>query len=683
MRKILVFSGTTEGRSLVEILSQNGIECDVCVATEYGEQVMPELENVKLMVGRLTLEEMKLLLEGENYEVVIDATHPFAELVSGNIKEAAEECDLRYIRLKRSTSYNDKVSSKIRCFENNEQCRAALSKTKGAILLTTGSKELAHYCKDEELRKRLYVRVLPGEESVKLCYENGLVGKQIIAMQGPFSLEMNKAIIDQYGIDIMVTKESGKTGGADEKLKAAEECGIEAFMISNPDKAVGYSFEDTIHELEKIYGKFQEVKNEFDISLIGIGMGNRDTLTIGALNEIEAADYIFGAERIIAPYSAQIEKKPFYLARDVIPYLKKVKSENNISPIRIAILFSGDTGFFSGCRKMAEELKNAGYEKVKILPGISSISYLSGKTGIPWSEADIFSIHGRGEKKDWQGKLVERVNSNRNTFLLVSGDADIRSIGDVLMESDLKGCRLKIGYNLSYPDEQILDINVSECEKITEKGLYTCIISNDKAISKKLSSGICDEEFIRGKVPMTKEEVRHLSIEKLGLTENAIVYDIGSGTGSIAVEIAKMSESIKVYAIEQKEEAVELIHQNVEKFKAYNVEVIHGKAPLALEELTAPTHAFIGGSSGNMVDILELLYHKNPCMNIVVNAISLETISELTKILDERENAKYSFKISESSAIQLGVSRAKKLGNYHLMQAENPVMIFSFKFCRG
>ena len=172
---------------------------------------------------------------------------------------------------------------------------------------------------------------------------------------------------------------------------------------------------------------------------------------------------------------------------------------------------------------------------------------------------------------------------------------------------------------------------------------------------------------------MTKEEVREVSICKLKLYRGAVVYDIGSGTGSIAVEVAGLSDDIQVYAVEQKKEAVSLIWQNKEKFHLENITVIEAKAPEGLSELPKATHAFIGGSGGNLKEILRTLYDLNPDMRVVINAVSMETICEIKEILSL-------YKVKNEEIVQMQVSRAKKTGQYHLMQAENPVWICAFDF---
>lgn len=178
-----------------------------------------------------------------------------------------------------------------------------------------------------------------------------------------------------------------------------------------------------------------------------------------------------------------------------------------------------------------------------------------------------------------------------------------------------------------------------------------------------------DEWFIRGKVPMTKSEVRAVSISKLELTEDAVLYDIGAGTGSVGIEAALSVPRGQVYAIEQKKEAAELILQNKEKFQVNNLVLVEGSAPEALEDLPAPSHAFVGGSSGHMEEIVELLLQKNPKIRMVFNAIALETVGEILNVLKKRG--------LEHEVVSVQVSRAIQAGQYHMMQGQNPIYVIS------
>lgn len=701
MKKIVIFAGTTEGRRLSEILADAGIAHTVCVATEYGEIVMREQMDaeaartkgqplVSLHRGRMDRKQMEEFLCNEGYEIVVDATHPYARVVTENIRDAVKTQSPIYLRLEREISETPEAEDpavSIRYFESNADCAKALENTEGNILLTTGSKELATYCASGRLRERLYVRILPGRESLELCMEQGIKGRQILALQGPFSTEMNAAILKQYDIRHMVTKNSGRTGGYQEKLEAAKILGIPVYVIEparkTPD-ATGHMLRTDTYSFAGICGKLEQLCNcklsgqgSMEICLAGIGMGSKDGQTQEVQHAIETADILLGAERMIERYSAKIEKRPYYMTEQILPYLEQLQKNGLTAqkdPLRVTVLFSGDTGFYSGCRKLYAALQEAVAigalnAEVRTLPGISSVVSLAARVGESYEDAAILSMHGKK-----LNRLSATVESHEKVFLLTSGSEDIRKIGRLLAEAGLTDCEVTVGYQLSYPEESIRTLTPEQCEEITGEGLYTCLIRNPHWQPERLTHGRADICFLRdAKTPMTKEEVREVSICKLHLTQNAVVYDIGSGTGSVAIEIAGVPGGVQVYAIERKPEAVELLRKNREQFHMDNIQIIEAPAPEGLEELPVPTHAFIGGSGGRLLDILQTLYRKNPHMRIVINAISMETIAELKEVLD-------AFPVEEEEILQMQVSRVKKLGGYHLPQAENPVRICSFTF---
>ncbi|MBE7722237.1 precorrin-6Y C5,15-methyltransferase (decarboxylating) subunit CbiT, partial [Lacrimispora indolis] len=179
-----------------------------------------------------------------------------------------------------------------------------------------------------------------------------------------------------------------------------------------------------------------------------------------------------------------------------------------------------------------------------------------------------------------------------------------------------------------------------------------------------------DELFIRGDVPMTKSEVRAVSISKLELDQDSVLYDIGAGTGSVSIEASRYLTGGRVYAVEKKAEAIELIKANKEKFAADCLEIVEGAAPEALVSLEAPSHVFIGGTSGSMDKVLSLVLKKNPGARIVINAIALESLSEIISWLKEHS--------VPAEIVQVQVSRGRKAGDYHLMMGQNPVYVVSF-----
>ncbi len=673
MKEILVFAGTTEGRRLSEYLAASRIPHTLCVATEYGELVLKENPFLKVHQGRMNQEEIKAFIQRGNFAAVVDATHPYADVITENIQAAMQGMDIPCLRLKRELD-GEQVSESVRYFDTSEACARALEEVEGNILLTTGSKELSKYCSSETVKSRLYVRILPSVESISLCVEQGIPGKQMIAMQGPFTTEMNEAMIHQYDIACLVTKQSGRSGGYRQKIEAATKSGIPVFVIGHAQEENGYFFHEICRELEKLCGQAVQRNGTLQITLAGIGMGHKNNLTKEVQEAIREADILLGAERMLAPYHPRLEKKPFYLAKQIIPYLREIQGKKIcMEKCNVVILFSGDSGFYSGCQSLFHALQeevNTGQlnASVRILPGISSVAYLAACMGEPYQDAAIYSMHGKPLHN-----LSRKIRREKKTYLLMSGVKDVNRLGTLLMEDDLTGCEVVIGYQLSYPEQQILRLSPGECCERKEEGLYVCLVRNPNPVPGQLTHGIPDGAFIRDKVPMTKEEVREVSICKLHLHREAVVYDIGSGTGSIAVEVAALSDEIQVYAIEQKKEAVSLIAQNKEKFQLDNLTVVETRAPEGLSELPKATHALIGGSGGNLKEILQTLYHANPTMRVVIHAISMETICKMKEIVSV-------YPIKNEEMVQIQVSRTKKAGRYHLMQAENPIWICAFDF---
>lgn len=674
LKEILIFAGTTEGRQLSECLADAGIRHTVCVATEYGEIVQKEHPFVSVHCGRMDREEIHAFLKARDYAAVVDATHPYAKIVTDNIKAALSGMDIPYFRLRREFGKESGYEN-ITYFESNEACADALKQMPGNILLTTGSKELPVYAGVTELKDRLYVRVLPGLESIGICMEQGIAGKQILALQGPFTAEMNEAMIRQYQIGCLVTKQSGRTGGFQEKLEAAKNADIPVYVIGRAEEPEGSSFTEVCRRIEAICGVSVMAQPQFHIVLAGTGMGSRGSLTREVSEAIENADILLGAARLIEGYQPRLEKKPFYSADRIIPYLMELQETEICTDKRnVVILFSGDSGFYSGCQALCQALQNevaAGQLRASIcvLPGISSVAYFAACTKESYQDAAIYSIHGKELPN-----LAEKIRHEKKVFLLMSGARDVRKLGGLLCAHGLNDCEVVAGYQLSYPQQEIKTLTPEACKKVNEEGLYICLIKNPNAKPKALTHGWADEAFIRGKVPMTKEEVREVSICKLGLYKGAVVYDIGSGTGSIAMEMAGLSDDVTVFAIEKKPEAVSLIEENKARFGLENIKVIQADAPDGLLELPKATHAFIGGSGGNLEVILQTLYEINPRMRVVLNAITVETICKIQELLAQ-------YPVAHEEMVQLQISRTKVAGRYHLMQAENPVWVCAFTFC--
>ena len=652
MYKAIVFAGTTEGYALCEFLAENRVSVYACAATEYGGSLLQENEFLHVSAGRLKTEDMEELFRKENPEIVLDATHPYAAEVTKNIRTACESAGVLYQRILRPEGEKNSEAIYV---ESTEEAAAFLSGTEGNIFLTTGSKELAKFTGIPDYKERLFARVLSIPSVIRSCAEFGIEGKHLIGMQGPFSAEINEAMLRQFQCSYLVTKDTGLAGGFPEKMEACQRCGVTPVIIGRPLKEEGLSMQDARVFLSKMFGFTLSQK----ISLVGIGMGAEKTLTLEGKKALNEAELLIGAKRM-----TEAVQKPGQMV------LHEYRSEKIVEYIRehpkyrtVAIALSGDVGFYSGAKKLIDQLDG----NVEVICGISSVVYFMSKIGLSWDDAKIVSAHGRN------CNLISLIRHNPKVFSILGTEDGVAVLASRLIYYGMGDVTLYVGENLSYENEKIFHDKAANLTEYRGDALSVVTACNEKATPMSAVHGISDGEFLRGKAPMTKEEVRTVSLSKLRLSEDSVCYDVGAGTGSVSVEMALRAWMGQVYAIEKKEDALALLKENKKKFAVDNLAIIPGVAPEAMTELPAPTHAFIGGSSGNMQDIINLLLEKNPKVRIVINCITLETVTEAM-------NAIRDFGLEDVDIVQLAAARSKSIGRYHMMMGENPIYIIS---CSG
>ena len=684
MKKIVIFGGTSEGRLLAKYCDKNFIPAIVCVATEYGTELLEEYKNISVSEGRKDEEAMKKLFLDNNVEKVYDATHPYAKIVSENIIKVCNELKLEYVRILRDSKVLDKTLEKYyKEFENIEEVVDYLKDKNEKILIATGSKELYKY-KDLEV-KNLYPRVLANMIGIKACEDIGIPSSNIIAMQGPFDIDTNVALLKKYACKYLITKESGDIGGFSEKIEACKKVDAKALVIKRPTKEEGISLEEAISGLKDLKYDIEEVKNpnileakKVNISIVGLGMGSIDSLTIESAKKIENASFIIGAKRMleICLNMASKEVKTYisYKPTDILDYIYEKAGEED----KIVLVMSGDTGFYSGSIKLKkefEEYTKKGYfeenSKLEICAGISSFSYMCAKFGIDYTDMKILSVHGRDENLN---ELFDSIKFNKKTFALSSGDRQINDILAHLVENELGEVEVLVAENMSSKNERYFRNKASELVNEKFDKISSLIFINEKAKDKRVLFGIDDEEFLRDKVPMTKSDIRALAMAKLELSEAAICYDIGAGSGSCSIEMGRFASKGKVYAIEHKKIACDLIEKNIKKFSLKNIEVIFGEASEKIEDIEAPSHVFIGGSGGDLELIVDKIYKKNENATVVITAITLETIACINEIVKKYANLGYKYDMSFIS-----FANNKTVANYNMMIGGNPVLIARIK----
>ncbi len=410
--------------------------------------------------------------------------------------------------------------------------------------------------------------------------------------------------------------------------------------------------------------------------IVGLGPGAEGMCLRGVAEVLARADVLAGAGRLLdaAEGLAGAGRDGARPARvEEIAPARIRDSLDSLEFDEACVVCSGDTGYYSLATSMREALDSGSYEVVT-LPGITTVQVMAARLGRPWQGCVLRSTHGKS------CNIVGEVLAAPEVFFLTGGEIVPSTIARELCEAGLGFVEMAVGERLSYPDERVVVAPASELVGVEFDSLASVWASRPSLMSDELADfplltcGIPDDAFARGNVPMTKQEVRACCMAKLGLAKGDVVYDVGAGTGSVSVEMALASPMNKVFAIEANPEGCELIERNRRRFGAYNVRVVEGLAPDAMEGLPAPDAAFVGGSKGNLQQIVEKLLEANPACKVVATAIAMETIAEAQRVFAGlcESGRMRGFEVS-----MVNVSRSREVGSYHLLTALNPIAIFS------
>ncbi len=402
------------------------------------------------------------------------------------------------------------------------------------------------------------------------------------------------------------------------------------------------------------------------VSIVGMGPGNAALMTRAAQEALDAADLVVGARRLLASLICGDARQVAAVASaDVLTALEDGAWE------RAVVAMSGDVGMFSGARGLAEKIR-AGLPgtEVATIPGVSSMQCLAAALERPWQDWRFASAHGVA------CDLIGLARTCPNLFLVTGGENTVGALCDRLAQAGLGAARVSVGERLGYPEQRVVVATAAELAGADFDQLSVMLVEAAACAQKPEVSwpwatpGIPDEMFERGRVPMTKQEVRAVALSKLRVAATDTVWDVGAGTGSVSVECALLANAGQVFGIERKGEAVELARRNAARFGLNNLQVIEGKAPEALRGLPSPDAVFVGGSAGTLAQVLGLAREKNPQVRVCVSAVTLETLAAATALL--ATDAWEGFE-----AVQVQATRAEAVAGYNMMRAQNPVFIVS------
>lgn len=336
---------------------------------------------------------------------------------------------------------------------------------------------------------------------------------------------------------------------------------------------------------------------------------------------------------------------------------------SNDSYKQVSFLVSGDCGFYSGAKKMITALE--GYD-ITVISGISTPVYFCSKLKMDWENMNFVSLHGQ------HGNIARNVSTHEKTFFLLGGEITADELCRHLCSYGLAKTKVYIGVDLSYENEQIISGTAEEITSGKKIEGLTALIAVNHNYEKTVRSSISDDEFVRGKVPMTKAEVRGIIINGLSIAKESICWDIGCGTGSVSIEMAMRCTDGMVYALDNNSDACELTKINSVNFHCDNIECIYGDAIDVIEKLPTPDAVFIGGSKGQLRQIVMTAVSKNPSVRLTISAVTLDTLQQALALFDELE--------IECEVTQIAVTRTKKVGSHTMLSAENPVFIIKRKF---
>ena len=389
------------------------------------------------------------------------------------------------------------------------------------------------------------------------------------------------------------------------------------------------------------------------VIVAGAGPGSLSDYTGRVIEAVRKADLVLTADRLAEPLR-QLNKDERVLGiMDTVRFIGEHREED----IAVCVLASGDTGFYSIASTIARRIDPA--VELEFISGIGSLSYFAARLKMGYENMKLCSLHGK------EKSIIPDVCYHEKVFTLTGGSVRAHDIVQSLIDAGLSNVTLYIGEKLSMEGERIVSGTPAELAGLTFDDLTVMIIENKNYVNQYKT--LKDSDFVRGKSPMTKEAVRNLSLAALAIEPTDVVYDIGAGTGSVTCAMALKASESMVYALEKEADAVALVKENMEKTGARNICIRQAMAPDGLAEFPPADKVFIGGSTGNLREIMEEILRKNEKAVFVVTAVTLETISQAVEVCKALE--------LETEITCANISSAQKLGRYHLMKAENPVYI--------
>lgn len=406
------------------------------------------------------------------------------------------------------------------------------------------------------------------------------------------------------------------------------------------------------------------------LTIIGIGPGSEGYVMPAARDCMNSAHTVIAARRILPMLVSVCSREdqtggpdfcPMGRIRDTFVQIDGLLKEGR----DVALVVSGDPLMYSLYKTILGDPVSRDWE-MQILPGIGSLQMLGAALGETMEDAQIISVHGRTRTP---GSIALAVTENPRVFFLCSKEQGPAWLARIMLDYGLDDVTVAAGANLSYEDEMVVSGSPEEIAGKEFPSLCVAMIKNPAPRQVVRPCFLTDEDFVRDRTPMTKEEIRVLILHKMRIRPDDIIWDVGAGTGSISIECARQAPFGEVHAVERSSQAVALIEKNKEKFSAGHLFIHHGDAAEEVKKLPVPDKVFVGGSGGKLKEILDQIASFDRKVLVTVSAVTLETIAEAGEALGHYD--------PDYDVIQVTVGRGRKIGSYHIMDTNNPVLLFT------
>lgn len=630
MSRVMLFAGLNECISLCERLSKLDVIIDVYAEKLEGNY--PEESNIYIHTGeKLTKDYIKAEYDKFEPDVVIDGVHIADVTIHEYIKEVV--VSKKYIKLKEVKENLDVAYCK-----TMDDVITMVNRTRSNVYFTTGIKDIEKFSNIVDSRKRVFLDLPKGNSYLRLAAANGVSLSRINDILD-YTEEELIGIINDNSIKYIIASDDESLARLKMMYQASKVTNIIMVIVSASDGSL---------DVDEVVNRVKAIDAVKQVYIIGAGVGNPKNMTIEACEAIDKCEVILGSEDLIKGIGIKNKELHYaYSAREI---------ENFVSSHyynRLAVITQGDVCLLNGIAEFIKNLK--GYE-VRIVQGVSSISYLAARLGIDWT--NCVAVDSRTDN------VLKAVAENKGVFVFTDGDTN--DVLNLLKNNGFENVAACVAERLSFDDEKITTGYVYEVANGDYDSLTVMYFEN--VGYGKASSLVSDDSLIKGSLPMLNKNLRAVLMRDLDLRANEVIYDIGAGCGAMTVEMALLSDKSRIYSIDNDELALDLVERNCNMYTINNVRAITGDALTVIKDLPKADAVLVENYYGDTVDLIRRIAFENRVRAVVVTS-SFDTAYKLIDLMHKNY-------FDEIELKQINITEGENFGKgTNLVPAENCFVI--------